>query len=63
MYKAFHNKLPNIVQVRYFKKYTRYNFRNYKLFHVKISKLNTKIKFLSIYGCILCNEFDSIIKN
>ena len=63
MYKAFHNKLPNIVQVKYVKKYSRYNFRNYKLFHIKMSKLNTKIKWLSISGCILWNEFDLIIKN
>ena len=26
------------------KKYTRYNFRNDKLFHIKMSKLNTNIK-------------------
>ena len=37
MYKAFHNKLPNIVQVKYFKKYSRYNFRNDKVFHIKMS--------------------------
>ena len=60
MYKAFHNKLPNIVQVKYLKKYSRYNFRNDKLFHIKMSKLNTKIKCFS--GCILWNEFDFIIK-
>ena len=42
MYKAFHNKLPNIVQVKYVKKYSRYNFRNDKLFHIKMSKLNIK---------------------
>ena len=54
MYKAFHNKLPNIVQVKYVKKYSRY---------IKMSKLNTKIKCLSISGCILWNEFDLIIKN
>ena len=63
MYKAFHNKLHNIVQVKYVKKYSRYNFRNYKLFHIKMSKLNTNIKCLSISGCILWNEFDLIIKN
>ena len=28
-----------------------------------MSKLNTKIKCLSIYGCILWNEFDLIIQN
>ena len=28
-----------------------------------MSKLNTKIKCLSTYGCILLNEFDLIIKN
>ena len=28
-----------------------------------MSKLNTKIKCLSISGCILWNEFDLIIKN
>ena len=63
MYKVFHNKLPNIVQVKYIKKYSRYNFRNDKLFHIKMSKLNTTITFLSISGCILWNEFDLIIKN
>ena len=63
MYKAFHNKLPNIVQVKYVKKYSRYNFRNDKLFHIKMSKLNKKIKCLSISGCILWNEFDLIINN
>ena len=62
MYKAFHNKLPNIVQVKYVKKYSRYNFRNDKLFHIKMSKLNTKIKCLSISGCIIWNRFDLIIK-
>ena len=63
MYKAFHNKLPNIVQVKYVKKYSRFNFRNDKLFHITMSKLNTKIKCLSISGCILWTEFDLIIKN
>ena len=63
MYKAFHNNLPNIVQVIYVNKYLRYNFRNDKLFHIKMIKLNTKIKYLSISGCILWNEFDLIIKN
>ena len=62
-YKAFHNKLPNIVQVKYVNKYTRYNFRNAKLFHIKTSKFNTKIKCLSISGCIILNAFDLIIKN
>ena len=57
MYKAFHNKLPNIVQVKYVKKYSRYNFRNDKLFHIKMCKH----KYIS--GCILWNEFDLIIKN
>ena len=63
IYKAFHNKLPNIVQVIYVKKYSRYNFRNDKLFHIKMGKLNTKIKSLPISGCILWNEFYLIIKN
>ena len=53
MYKEFHNKLPNIVCVKYVKKYTRYNYKNDKLFHIKMSKLNTKIKYLYISGCIL----------
>ena len=43
MYKAFHNKLPNIVQVKYVKKYSKYNFRNDKLFHIKMSKLNQRL--------------------
>ena len=41
-------------------KYSRYKFRNDKLFHIKMSKLNKKIKSsqwikLSISGCILWN--------
>ena len=63
MYKAFHNKLLNIVQVKYVKKYSRYNFRNDKLFHIKMNKINTKIKCLYISGYILWNEFYLIIKN
>ena len=35
MYKAFHNNLPIIVQVKYIKKYTGYTFRYDKLFHIK----------------------------
>ena len=53
MYKAFHSNLPNIIQVKYIKKYTDYSFRNEKLFDIKMSKLNTKIKCLSVSGCIL----------
>ena len=53
MYNAFHNKLPNIVQVKYVNKYSRYNFRNDKLFHIKMSKLNTKINlFCKMYFII-----------
>ena len=63
MYKEFHNKLPNIVKVKYVKKYTRYNFRNNKLFHIKMSKLNKKIKRVSISSSIIWSEFDLIIKN
>ena len=55
MYKAFHNKLHNNVQEKYVQNYTRYNFRNDKLFHIKMSKPNTKITCLSISGCILWN--------
>ena len=53
MYKVFNNKLPNIVQVKYVKKINKVTFRNDKLFHIKIIKLNTKIKCLSIYCCII----------
>ena len=47
----------------YYSNLTSSNFRNDKLMHIKMSKLNTKIKYLSISGCILWNEFDLIIKN
>ena len=63
MYKAFHKMLQNILQVTYVKKYTSYNFRKHKLFYIKMSKLNTNIKCLSISGCILWNEFNFIINN
>ena len=44
MYKAINNKLPNIIKVKYIKKYTEYSIRNDKLLYIKMSKLNTKIK-------------------
>ena len=63
MYKVFHYNLPNIIHVKYINKYTGYSFRNDKLFYIKMSKLNTKIKCLSISGCILWNELYLISKN
>ena len=47
MNKEFH-KLPNNVQVKYIKTYTGYICINDKLFYIKMSKLNTKIKCLSV---------------
>ena len=32
MYNSFYNNLPNIIQVKYIKRYTGYSFRNDKLF-------------------------------
>ena len=52
-YKVFHNNLTNIVYVKYIEKYRGYGFRNDKLFYIKMIKFNTKIKRLSISGCIL----------
>ena len=63
MYKVFHNNLPNIIQVKYINKYIEYSFIIDTLFYIKPSKLDTKIKCVSVSGCILLNELDLIINN
>ena len=62
MYIEFNKNVTNIVQIKYIKKYTRYSFINDNLFYIKMIKLNTNIKCLSVSGCIIRNELYLIFK-